>query len=66
VLGNIVMYDGKTNPSILLEDYLLTCRAGGANDGPFIIRFLPIYLADSAKAWLDHLLRNIINSYEDL
>jgi hypothetical protein len=33
------------------------CRAGGANDDPFIIQ-----LADSNRAWLEHLPRNIINS----
>jgi hypothetical protein len=31
-----------------------------------IIQFHPIYLADSATAWLDHLPRNVINSWEDL
>jgi hypothetical protein len=34
---------------------------GGANDDLFIIQFLPIYLADSARAWLDHLPRNVID-----
>jgi hypothetical protein len=49
-----------------LEYYLLACRAVGANDDLFIIRFLPIYLAESARAWLDHLLRNAINRWDDL
>jgi hypothetical protein len=39
---------------------------GGANEDLFIIQFLSIYLADSAKAWLDHLPRNVIDSWEDL
>jgi hypothetical protein len=39
---------------------------GGADDDLFIIQFLPIYLADSARAWLDHLTRNVIDSWEDL
>jgi hypothetical protein len=26
----------------------------------------PIYLADTARSWLDHLLRNTIDSWEDL
>jgi hypothetical protein len=34
--GNIAKYDGKTNPSVWLEDYCLTCSAGGANDDLFI------------------------------
>jgi hypothetical protein len=42
------------------------CRAGGANDGLFVIQFLRIYLAHSARAWLDHLLRNVSNSWGDL
>jgi hypothetical protein len=66
VPGNVIRYDIKTNHNIWLEDYCLMCRAGRANDDPFIIQFLLIYLADSARAWLDHLLRNIINSLEDL
>jgi hypothetical protein len=32
----------------------------------FIIQFLPIYLADMSKAWLDHLPRNSIDCWEDL
>jgi hypothetical protein len=32
----------------------------------FIIQFLPTYLADSARAWLDHLPRNMIDSWENL
>jgi hypothetical protein len=51
----IVMYSGKTNPSVWLEVYHLTCRAGGADSDLFIIQFLPIYLADMSRAWLDHL-----------
>jgi hypothetical protein len=35
--NNDVMYDGKTKPSIWLEDYHLTCRAGGADDDFFIV-----------------------------
>jgi hypothetical protein len=34
--GNVFKYDGKTNPSVWLEDYRLTCRAGGVNDDFFI------------------------------
>jgi hypothetical protein len=61
VSNNIVKYDGKTNPNIWLEDYCLACRAGGADDDLFIIQFLPIYLLDMAKVWLDHLPRKTIN-----
>jgi hypothetical protein len=64
--NNIVKYDGKTNPGIWLEDYHLTCRASGAEDDHFIIQFLPIYLADTSRAWLDHLPKNSIYCWEDL
>ena len=33
----------------------LTCRAGGADNDYFIIRNLPLFLADSARTWLEHL-----------
>jgi hypothetical protein len=32
----------------------------------FIIQFLPIYLANLARAWLDHLSIDVIDSWEDL
>jgi hypothetical protein len=47
-------------------DYCLTCRAGGADNNLFIIQFLPIYLADMSRAWLDHFSRNSIDYWEDL
>jgi hypothetical protein len=59
--NNIAKYDGKTNPRIWLEDYRLACRAGGADSDLFIIQFLPIYLADTSRAWLDHLPKNLID-----
>jgi hypothetical protein len=64
--GNIIKYDGKTNPNVWMQDYRLVCRAGGENDDLFIIQFLPIYLADFARAWLDLLPRNVIDSWDDL
>jgi hypothetical protein len=42
------------------------CKAGGVNDDLFVIQFLLIYLADSVRAWLDHLPRNIFDTWEDL
>jgi hypothetical protein len=64
--SNVIKYDGKTNPSIWLEDYRHACRVGGVDNDLFIIQFLPIYLSDSARAWLNHLPRNIIDSWKDL
>jgi hypothetical protein len=60
--NNIIKYDGKTNPSVWLEDYRRACRVGGADNNLFIIQFLPIFLADMTRAWLDHLPRNMIDS----
>jgi hypothetical protein len=48
--SNVVKYDGKTYLIIWLEDYRLACRAGGEDEDLFIIHFLPIYLADLARA----------------
>jgi hypothetical protein len=42
------------------------CRAGGADSDQFIIQFLPIYLADMSRAWLNHLPKNSIDWWEDL
>jgi hypothetical protein len=66
VPNNIVKYDGKTNPNIWLEDNRLTCRAGWVDSDLFIIHFLRIYFADTSKAWLDYLPRNLIDYWEDL
>jgi hypothetical protein len=64
--NNVIKYDGKTNPIIWLEDCHLICRAGGADDDLFIMQFLPIYLADMDRAWLEHLPRKSIDCWEDL
>jgi hypothetical protein len=38
----------EMNPSLWLEDYRLACWAGGADSDYFIIRNLPLFLADLA------------------
>ena len=63
---NIPKYSRETNPGLWLEDYRLACQAGGASDDNFIIRNLPLFLADSARAWLEHLPSNAIQSWADL
>ena len=50
----------------MAEDFCLTCRAGGADDDLFIIQYLPLYLAKSARAWLEYLLVDSIHSWADL
>jgi hypothetical protein len=51
---------------VWLEDYRLTCHAGGAIDDLFIIKNLPLYLGNSALTWLDHLPQGEINDCADL
>ena len=63
---NIGKYGGESNPSVWLEDYRLACRAGGANDDHFIIQYLPLYLADSARAWLEYLPAGCIRNWAEL
>jgi hypothetical protein len=63
---NVPRYDGDTNPSVWLEDYLLACHTGGATDDLFIIKKIPLYLEDSARTWLEHLPRDKINNWTDL
>ena len=63
---NITKFSGHTNPDVWLEDFHLACRAGGADDDLFTIQYLPLYLAESARAWLEHLPANNIHSWADL
>jgi hypothetical protein len=63
---NISKYFGETNPDLWLKDYRLACRASGADSNYFIIRNLPLFLADSVRTWLEHLPRNRIQSWVGL
>jgi hypothetical protein len=40
--------------------------ASGADSDLFIIQFLPMYLANTSRPWLNHLSRDSINCWEDL
>lgn len=44
----------------------MACQLGGANDDLLIIRNLPLFLLDSARAWLEHLPPLQINNWIDL
>ena len=63
---NIPKYSGETKPRLWLEDYRLDYQAGGADNDDFIIRNLPLFLADSTRAWLEHLPSNTIQTWADL
>ena len=63
---NIPKYSRETNLGLWLEDYRLACQAGGVDTDDFIIHNLPLFLADSARTWLEHLPPNQIQSWADL
>jgi hypothetical protein len=51
----ITKYSGETRPGLWLANYQLACQLGGAEDDNLIIRNLPLFLSDAARAWLEHL-----------
>jgi hypothetical protein len=51
----ITKYSGETRPELWLADYQLACQLGGTDDDNLIIRNLPLFLSDAARAWLEHL-----------
>jgi hypothetical protein len=46
----ITKYSGETRPELWLADYRLACQLGGTDDDNLIIRNLPLFLSDSARA----------------
>jgi hypothetical protein len=51
----ITKYSGETRSELWLADYRLACQLGGTDDDNLIIRNLPLFLFDAARAWLEHL-----------
>jgi hypothetical protein len=49
-----------------LADYRLACQLGGTDDDNLIIRNLPLFLSDAARAWLEHLPLAQISDWDDL
>jgi hypothetical protein len=62
----ITKYSGETRPELWLADYRLACQLGGADDDNLIIRNLPLFLFDAARAWLEHLPPVQISDWDDL
>jgi hypothetical protein len=62
----ITKYSGETRLELWLADYRLACQLGGTNDDNLIIRNLPLFLSDAARAWLDHLPPEQISDWDDL
>jgi hypothetical protein len=49
-----------------LADYRLVCQLGGTDDDNLIIRNLPLFLSDAARALLEHLPPAQISNWDDL
>jgi hypothetical protein len=62
----ITKYSGETRPELWLADYRLACQLGGTDDDNLIIRNLPLFLFDDARAWLEHLPPAQISNWDDL
>jgi hypothetical protein len=62
----ITKYSGETRPELWLADYRLACQLGGTDDDNLIIRNLPLFLSDAARAWLEHLSPTQISNWDDL
>jgi hypothetical protein len=62
----ITKYSGETRLELWLADYRLACQLGGTDDDNLIIRNLPLFLSDAARAWLEHLPPAQISNWGDL
>jgi hypothetical protein len=62
----ITKYSGETRPELWLTDYRLACKLGGMDDDNLIIRNLPLFLSNAARAWLEHLPPAQISNWDDL
>jgi hypothetical protein len=62
----ITKYSGETRSELWLADYRLACQLGGTDDDNLIIRNLPLFLSDAARAWLEHLPPAQISNWDDL
>jgi hypothetical protein len=61
----ITKYSGETRPELWLADYWLACQLGGTDDDNLIIRNLPLFLSDTARAWLEHLPSGQISNWDN-
>jgi hypothetical protein len=64
--ATITKYSGETRPELWLTDYRLACQLGGTDDDNLIICNLPLFLSDTARAWLEHLPPGQISNSDDL
>jgi hypothetical protein len=61
----ITKYSGETRSELWLADYRLACQLGAIDDDNLIIRNLPLFLSDAARAWLEHLPPAQIFDWDD-
>jgi hypothetical protein len=57
---------GETRPELWLANYRLAYHLGGTDDDNLIILNLPLFLSDTARAWLEHLPPGQISNWDDL
>jgi hypothetical protein len=62
----ITKYSGESKPELWLVDYRLACQLGGTDDDNLIIRNLPLFLSDAARAWLEHMPPAQISNWDNL
>jgi hypothetical protein len=62
----ITKYSGETRPELWLADYRLACQLGGTDDDNLIIRNLPLFLSDAARALLEHLPPAQVSNWDEL
>jgi hypothetical protein len=62
----ITKYSGETRPKLWLTNYRLARQLSGTDDDNLIIRNLPLFLSDAARAWLEHLPSAQISNRDDL
>jgi hypothetical protein len=51
----LTKYNGETKPILWLANFCLACQLGGVTGDHIIIRQLPLFLSDTARAWLEDL-----------
>lgn len=61
-LSHAKKYDGQTDPKTWLKNYRLAMKAASAPDPNFMVQYLPLFLANSARTWLNHLGEGSIGS----
>jgi hypothetical protein len=62
----LTKYNDETKPKLCLADFRLACQLGGDTDDRVIIQQLPLFLSDTARAWLEDLLPRQIHDWIDM